>query len=391
MLTPFLYRFLARLRRLFNECVTVECGRIYIAKVLEGMVRGEDVLIEQPIRLQDILAALESTDASIEVVNAFALSIWRDILRPLWKEKKMVPSKIFSGDDRAELVFENVVREDLTSSSLRQENDDVRPSQWLGASDSSDLSPPGASRAPFVQLLEQVGIVLSFIWNEMLLYNHHTAQQTATVLSSKAPIVSHLVSTVVSMMPKQESDLASFQKPFEKSYKDFESKLLDCGIFGSTILVDTCLKDLVDDIPGRFASVRRRDTLMRAREIVLADYHNTMLGTGSSLDDDPSTAGCVGDPKAIIEQSGSFMQTLRFEACQISMAACRSLKLIHEVLQQASNSREQRLIHALYSSARECLELFLAIVPIRYAEIIRSSPKMAAVFYNDCSYIAHNW
>ena len=38
----YICRFLARLRRLFNECVTIECGRIYIAKQLEGMVRGED-------------------------------------------------------------------------------------------------------------------------------------------------------------------------------------------------------------------------------------------------------------------------------------------------------------------------------------------------------------
>lgn len=137
-------RFLARLRRLFNECVIVECGRIYVAKHLVGMVRGEDVLIETPIRLHDILAALERTDSAYEVIDALALSIWRDMLKPLWKEKKMVASKIFTDDDRAEIIYENVVREDLTSSTLRQEDSaDNRPSSWIPNSDTSDLVPPG--------------------------------------------------------------------------------------------------------------------------------------------------------------------------------------------------------------------------------------------------------
>ena len=63
---------------------------------------------------------------------------------------------------------------------------------------------------------------------------------------------------------------------------------------------------------------------------------------------------------------------------------------MHEVLQQASCSKDPRLVHSLYHSARECLELFIAVVPIRFSETIKSSPKMAAVFFNDCAYIAHN-
>lgn len=83
------------------------------------------------------------------------------------------------------------------------------------------------------------------------------------------------------------------------------------------------------------------------------------------------------------------MQALRFETCQISLASFRTLKRVHEVLQQAVRS-SARLAHILYHSARDALELFLAVIPIRFAETIKSSPRMAAVFANDCSYIAHN-
>lgn len=49
--------------------------------------------------------------------------------------------------------------------------------------------------------------------------------------------------------------------------------------------------------------------------------------------------GDVGDAKAILENSGSFnMQALRFEPCQVSLAACRLLKLVHEVMKLATIS-----------------------------------------------------
>lgn len=33
---------------------------------------------------------------------------------------------------------------------------------------------------------------------------------------------------------------------------------------------------------------------------MLSDYHNTMMGLGDAVEDDTASAGCVGDPRAII-------------------------------------------------------------------------------------------
>lgn len=44
----------------------------------------------------------------------------------------------------------------------------------------------------------------------------------------------------------------------------------------------------------------------------------------------------------------------------------------------------------MFQSARDCLELFMAIVPMQFAHIIEHNARMGAVFYNDCLYIAHN-
>lgn len=184
-----------------------------------------------------------------------------------------------------------------------------------------------------------------------------------------------------------------------------------------------------------------------------------------------SSAGDVGDYKAALEQSVSFaLQKLKFDSCQTSLAACRLLKLVHEVpeyvlkasvtvqfcfffllsiilyffyvllyyvctytlmcnylrlfqekrttqracilfyliffykiflkkyfphthhqvmKQASSSSASAPVAHSLFQSARDCLELFMAIVPMQFAEII-DTPRMGAVFYNDCLYIAHN-
>jgi uncharacterized protein YoaH (UPF0181 family) len=82
-------------------------------------------------------------------------------------------------------------------------------------------------------------------------------------------------------------------------------------------------------------------------------------------------------------------RTLRFEPCQVSLAACRLLKLLHEVMKQACGA-SPKLAHVLYQSCRDCLELFIAIVPMKFSDSIETMPRMGAVFYNDCVYIAHN-
>lgn len=83
------------------------------------------------------------------------------------------------------------------------------------------------------------------------------------------------------------------------------------------------------------------------------------------------------------------MQTLRFEPCHVSLAAHRVLKTVHDAFKQASGATPE-MAHILYQSGRDALELFLAIVPIKFADIIETVPHMGAVFYNDCCYIAHN-
>jgi hypothetical protein len=60
-------------------------------------VRGEDFLLENPIKLSDILVALARTQSMGEVGQTFAHRLWKDVMKPLWKEKKIPIPKISTG------------------------------------------------------------------------------------------------------------------------------------------------------------------------------------------------------------------------------------------------------------------------------------------------------
>ena len=99
----------------------------------------------------------------------------------------------------------------------------------------------------------------------------------------------------------------------------------------------------------------------------------------------------MGDIRASLDHSSSFaLQTLVFEPCQVSLASYRILKLVHNTIKQACEASSFEMSNVLYQTSRDCLELYIAIIPIKYADSIETVPHMGAVFYNDCCYLAHN-
>ena len=66
------HRFKSRLRRLFSSCISVETGRIQIFKSLDGMIRGEDIIIDTPVLLEDIIQIMGKMDVCKEAMQSFA-------------------------------------------------------------------------------------------------------------------------------------------------------------------------------------------------------------------------------------------------------------------------------------------------------------------------------
>ena len=123
-----------------------------------------------------------------------------------------------------------------------------------------------------------------------------------------------LAETLLSLLPKTESELIQFQKTIEKSCKEFDSRLSALGLSSATMMSNTpphgngltglhirnssasssssnssssnapCLGDMIGACNAHFATVRRRELLSCARDLIISDYHNTMLAAGDALE-----------------------------------------------------------------------------------------------------------
>ena len=213
--------------------------------------------------------------------------------------------------------------------------------------------------------------------------------------SAPAALMETLLHSVAAHLPKCEAELGAFRRSLEGPCAAFEQSLHTFGLIEDTTTQSSGvgagpLTAYLADLPATYADLRRREILKNARDLVMSDYHNTMLAAGDAAEDELASAGHVGDPSAMLDQSGSYaLQKLKFDSCQVSLAACRVLKLVHDVMTQACVA-SPRVAQVLFQSARDCLEIFLAIVPMQFADVIDTVPRMGAVFYNDCLYIAHN-
>lgn len=145
-----------------------------------------------------------------------------------------------------------------------------------------------------------------------------------------------LIGAISHAMPKAESDLSMYRKSLEPACKELEERFqlfrsnadtsvsMDDSMSMTSASTSKCtISRFLNDLPGHFAGLRRKEILERARELVLADYHNTMIAVGDASEDELSTAGDIGDPQALLDQSGSFaMQKLKFDSCQVRCTVC---------------------------------------------------------------------
>ena len=181
---------------------------------------------------------------------------------------------------------------------------------------------------PFPQLLEHTGTILGFVWSEMLCSSEIISISAAASLhSSPVNLTDRLVECLIELIPKVESELNQFQDLVQQPCIDFEHRLTTYGLLPLTssdlsVLINPTnnptsknpntnttaskkepsksqsavdnsssatstsimLTEVVSSLKIRYAKSRRRELLVRAREVLLADYHNTMLASGDALE-----------------------------------------------------------------------------------------------------------
>ena len=421
-------RLRARLLRLIDSAIQVETGHVRVLKIIQTPVSDERVGAEggpgnSSVTLSDVWAALVSVNEHVRAVRKVLDDVVRLVFRPLWRERKGGTTPLHSASfERAELMFETLAREVESAGGVLEGRgsqrspgpDGVTPWMPMGTGTSiGNNDAAGAAggfaglsgcRLPLPTLLDHVSLVLSFVWTQVLGEDDQLAQSAVEVLEGGGTgLNAALCNTLREMLPKAEKDFPNFERGLLRVCTDFDVNLSSLGAFGEGLIDKTknkkCgtgsadrLPDMVQQLPAVYMEGRRRAILAEARTLVLSHYHNTMLVSGDAQSDDPASAGGVGDGRVRLDQSvrAYSADSLGFEVCQVSLTSCRLLKLVYAVLDEAIAAKIPELPYALYQTARDCLELFLTLVPFRYADVIHTNPRMGAIFYNDCVYMAHN-
>jgi hypothetical protein len=81
------------------------------------MIRGEDTLMETPLALSEIIKASSKMGIIKEEIESISLNVWNNLLKPLWKIKKIANPQLFQKDDQSELLYESIARDYTTTSS----------------------------------------------------------------------------------------------------------------------------------------------------------------------------------------------------------------------------------------------------------------------------------
>jgi hypothetical protein len=103
-------------------------------------------------------------------------------------------------------------------------------------------------------------------------------------VNKRYSIMSLIMDATSSLLPKVEADLPNFKLNLEQSFQEFEEKFQLFHFFAEKDVNQAPLTDFLSDLIARYAEIRRREILERARELVLSDYHNTMIAAGDAFE-----------------------------------------------------------------------------------------------------------
>jgi centromere/kinetochore protein ZW10 len=181
-------------------------------------------------------------------------------------------------------------------------------------------------------------------------------------------------------------ELAEYLNPFVKI---LNSKQL-LGSYGENRLMS-----FTTSLEQKYIDQRRCDILNEARNLLLDnDYHNAVIVGEDVLKNPIDEALGITDGMAIFKlHKASISDT----TCKL-MAMCRQVmdQAVMAALQHSLSSEETHhsvlsvLPGTLYRTAREILDLFRAIIPVKLGHEISNVPRTAAIFHNDTVYLAYH-
>ncbi|RMX44226.1 hypothetical protein pdam_00005277 [Pocillopora damicornis] len=198
-------------------------------------------------------------------------------------------------------------------------------------------------------------------------------------------------------VPNTSAQLEKYQDVI-KTTEEFETKLVSIGLVPEGT---NNLTSYVKDVGIHFGNKKCQDLLVRARDLMKDDIHNTVLVDRKK---DKAVLQSLGDIKKALSDNKKGVKheplqrdpantlskfTFCLPSCRISESTEKLMNLAYETLIEATQSTPQCAIQLFYS-VRNMFELYCNVVPTYHQQHLSKLPQLSALHHNNCMYIAHH-
>ncbi|XP_061173737.1 centromere/kinetochore protein zw10 homolog isoform X2 [Saccostrea echinata] len=191
-------------------------------------------------------------------------------------------------------------------------------------------------------------------------------------------------------IPHNNKDMSAFEADCVEPTKCFQETLVNMKFIPGD---DNALEDFVKNIDVLFVNKKSQDILVRARELMKSELHNTVrVSDEHPLGEMADKEAPSGKKSRKVELASSCQlstDTLKLPACQISVCTQQLMMLAYETLEEATQSSQECAVQ-LFFAVRNMFELFCSVYPTAHQKALALFPQMTAVFNNDCMYVAHH-
>lgn len=250
---------------------------------------------------------------------------------------------------------------------------------WWGVPSESSPSSSSALGAPSLTSLECTADISAFL---------------SLAESTEGGCVHSLVQLLHASLPGSLQELKAYGA-VTSAAKELEASLVSRRCIGVSPPshaggsgLHSALATFGADVHTRFVYKRRQVVLGEARDICANEYHNsTPVPDVVHLISSTGLSGVstlpAPDPEGIAAACASDVNVEKF---QVSETVIRVLQLVHDTLKEACEL-PPGCVSVLYDTARDVVDVFRAVVPALFGPIIKSVPRLAMLFHNDCLFL----
>ena len=201
-------------------------------------------------------------------------------------------------------------------------------------------------------------------------------------------VVAHRLSNTI---PRSLSELEEYEI-IQLKTEEFESAMTSIGLSGEGTM--SKMSKYTNDINAHFVMQKSQDMLVKARSILMQPIDDTIIAPSTSQDPILKLKEILSSS---VDQEGSGNNygtefsnlAFKFPQCSVSKSVQEYISLLYLTLKECVESTSTGTGLQLFHMARSMVDLFCAVLPTYHSSAISEFPRVAAVQYNNCMFLAH--